>query len=293
MESSVAHCEVRCDLTTVQEALRFMYTGQCDISENTLYDLIQLAMDWGIDDLYHEILHRIKQHLSVNNVISLHQFAADYNCTELKRITTYYIRGHFSELCYKLSCLSQNVFATLLNCDVIHINSEEDIFNSVINWIDCHEAGDSSEALVRQIRFHNLSREFLEQIVQPHPRMRDYGEDIEHALENQVQRTHHPNYRPEPWKRKRYWKKPGDNFFVTIDNSEQVLISYNLPHWFPIMDAPNWFTDSFCIVCSHQSGLVITGPDYENDIQHTAVLDVIKQKITRYANILQSRRHLS
>ena len=123
--------------TTIAEVLRFMYTGEVNMSSSNAQDLIVVSDYLIIPRLKTTAAEFIGKSVNASNCSTMESFAFQYNCDALSQAVLNYKCEHF------LSYVKSNDFMHLdvdkvkeLAClDDLHITKEEEVYEAVIEWV--------------------------------------------------------------------------------------------------------------------------------------------------------------
>ncbi|EGD78075.1 hypothetical protein PTSG_08954 [Salpingoeca rosetta] len=115
--------------------LEFIYTNRCQLTQNTVVDVLASAIEYGLDGLAQCCSDFIKAHLTVDTACSAMQAAIAYNQTDLRDTCMRFVEDntravfksrHFVEM-------SADTFAFILQSDNLQID-EVDVLASVKEW---------------------------------------------------------------------------------------------------------------------------------------------------------------
>ena len=123
--------------STIAEVLRFMYTGEVNMSSSNAQDLIVVSDYLIIPRLKTTAAEFIGKSINASNCSAMESFAFQYNCDALSQAVLNYKCEHF------LTYVKSNDFMHLdvekvkeLAClDDLHITKEEEVYEAVIEWV--------------------------------------------------------------------------------------------------------------------------------------------------------------
>ena len=115
----------------------------------------------------------MSNNITTENAVTFYSFIV--NRTELCDTTKFrsFLCKNFSEL-YELGHLKElslSNFCTLTTDDNINVETEDVIFSAAMEIINKHTSEADIDRCVGSIRFHQMSANFLLDVVQPHPMM--------------------------------------------------------------------------------------------------------------------------
>lgn len=148
---------VRLDMLTetfMEDILQFIYTGSVQITAAEKAEDLVMAADYLCLPLLKTFAGKfLEERLSTSNCVSTYYFAENYLCEDLVAKTAEFIHANF------VAVANENEFLRLsseevekwISSDKIVLNSEEDVFEIIIKWIEQDRNG-------RKINFANLFR---------------------------------------------------------------------------------------------------------------------------------------
>ena len=153
----------------MEDVLKFIYTGNVEVTQENSEDLIAVANYFLIPGLKTVAGRFLERQMSKSNCISTFYFAEIYQCDELITNTTKFIHANFAsvaELGEFLNLEAEEV-ERWISSDEISVAVEADVFKIVLKWIEQNksERKASFEQLFRRVRLVFLSRDFLNDVV--------------------------------------------------------------------------------------------------------------------------------
>ena len=151
----------------LSDILEFIYTGRVQIpgGENCTRDLIAMA-DYLVLPHLKTIAEKVLvDKLNVSNSVSAYYFADSYQCEDLFSISMSLIFTNFSSVANTKDFLSLSCkeVKRWISSDEIYVDSEEDVFNIILAWID-HDNEERKKYfadLFCEVRLVYLSLDFL------------------------------------------------------------------------------------------------------------------------------------
>lgn len=119
----------------------FSYTGEIDINDNNVDDVVAAATMLQFDDVEDMCEDFLLDQLAETNCLGLWQLGAQYELQSLKKIALEMVLHNFDvivkiEEFYNLKLMGLQM---LLANDDVFVFSEEDIFNAVVQWVQYDE----------------------------------------------------------------------------------------------------------------------------------------------------------
>ena len=160
-------------LSVLNTAVAFMYNIDYNIEDDNVIELLKLSVKWQLDSLSKECSQYMSDNITIENAVMFFSFivSSDEFCDSTK--FRKFISEHFRELYEQgyLKELSLWNFCTLLADDNIYVETDDVIFSAAMEIINKHTSEADIDRCVGLIRFHQMSANFLLDVVQPHPVM--------------------------------------------------------------------------------------------------------------------------
>ena len=160
-------------LSVLNTAVAFMYNIDYNIEYDNVVELLKLSVTWQLDSLSKECSQYMSNNITIENAVMFYSFIV--NNAEFCDPTKFrkFISEHFRELYEQgyLKELSMNNFCTLLADDNINVETEFVVFSAAMEIINKHTSEADISRCVGLRRFHQMSANFLLDVVQPHPMM--------------------------------------------------------------------------------------------------------------------------
>ena len=151
--------------TVMEDALKYLYTGNVTVVEERAHNLIATANYLLLPSLKTMAGNVLKEAVSTENCLVNYYFAEKYECEELKEKCREVINSNFSVVFETEDFLNldvKQVMEWVLSDDVI-VNAEEDIFQGIVKWVSHNrsEREDYFLELLSQVRMTSVSQDFL------------------------------------------------------------------------------------------------------------------------------------
>ena len=179
-------------LSVLNTAVAFIYNSDYNIEDDNVIELFKLSVKWQLDSLSKECSQYMSNNITIENAVMFYSFIV--NSAEVCDSAKFrsFLCVNFSELYEQgyLKKLSLNNFCTLL-ADDINVETEDVVFSAAMEIINKHTSEADIDRCVGLIRFHQMSANFLLDVVQPHPvmltpeRCRLVREALRYQLTNQ------------------------------------------------------------------------------------------------------------
>ena len=166
-------CEVRLEgfKSSVMEALlNFIYTGEVEITQENVKELVFSGDYLLIDDLKRKGSVFLQGTLSPFNCLSIREFSEKYDCQELLYKSENFILQNFvavsksEEFLY----LELSDIEKLISLDDLVIESEEQVYEAVLSWVKHDEANRKKgfPHLLSKVRIGCISKYYLAEHVE-------------------------------------------------------------------------------------------------------------------------------
>ena len=151
--------------TVMEDALKYLYTGNVTVVEERAHNLIATANFLLLPSLKTMTGNVLKETVSTENCVFNYYFADKYECVELKEKCREVINTNFSVVMKTEDFLKldqKQVMEWVSNDDVI-VNAEEDIFKGIVKWASHNMSGreENLPELLHQVRLPFVSHDFL------------------------------------------------------------------------------------------------------------------------------------
>ena len=151
--------------TVMEDALKYLYTGNVTVVEERAHNLIATANFLLLPSLKTMAGNVLRETVSTENCVVNYYFADKYECVELKEKCREVINTNFSVVMETEDFLKldqKQVMEWVSNDDVI-VNAEEDIFKGIVKWVSHNRSGreENLPELLHQVRLPFVSHDFL------------------------------------------------------------------------------------------------------------------------------------
>lgn len=163
-----------------QEFINFLYADDCDVTTGNAYQLLQLAIDHGINELAKKCQHLL---LLYTNPLTLLEFCFEKSWIDLEQQTLSSISNNFSEIISspKFLTIKPEILKLILKVDTVDNSfNEYDLFDVVMKWTRCvcdtnneHDNGLIKrrilDNLLQLIRFPSMTYEMFGKCIDREP----------------------------------------------------------------------------------------------------------------------------
>ena len=163
--------------TIMDGVLEYMYTGFVDVSAENVPELFAQADYFILPSLTSFLSNFIIQTLSLSNCVKAYYLACKYQCERLMKETRGFILSNFvavakTEDFLNLSCEQVEEW---ISSDEVVVDVEEKVFEVVLRWAERDESRKQNDFrdLFRHLRCGYVSRDYLFEVLLPHPLVRE------------------------------------------------------------------------------------------------------------------------
>ena len=160
-------------LNVLNTAVAFMYNSDYNITGSNVIELLKLSVKWQLDPLSKECSQYMSNNITLEKAVKYYSFIV--NSSEFWDSTKFkcFLSEHFSELFEQgyLKKLSLSSFCTFIADDNLSVKAEDEVFSAAMQIINKQTSEADIDKCVGLIRFHQMSANFLLDVVQPHPVM--------------------------------------------------------------------------------------------------------------------------
>ncbi|KAK3101658.1 hypothetical protein FSP39_005276 [Pinctada imbricata] len=153
--------------------LDFVYTETVNVSVENVQELLPAACLLQLNGVKNACCSFLEKQLDSSNCLGIKVFAEQHSCDNLWAVAESYGLKHFDEV------ISQEEFKTLpieqveslIKSDEIQVNSEEPVYDAVINWVkyDPEKREDLLPRLLEFVRLPLLTARFITDVVDEEP----------------------------------------------------------------------------------------------------------------------------
>ncbi|XP_078371894.1 kelch-like protein 11 [Oculina patagonica] len=161
----------------MEEVLEYLYTGHVDINERNAFDLLQIADFLVVPSLKELACEFVSSELSPSNCINAYYTAVKYQCYALQKRARDFIFANFIDVTHSDDFLNLSVTQVeeWISSDDITVKAEEGVFQVIVKWMERDESKklQSFYELFRHVRVVYVSRNFVFNVILPHPLVKD------------------------------------------------------------------------------------------------------------------------
>ena len=155
---------------TVEQLLRFVYTGEVEINDENVKDLLFAGDYLLIDSLKEQGSCYLENNLGPANCLTARSFAETYGCEELLRKSKTFILENFEAVSKEEEFMGLSVeqLKSLISRDDVSVSTEEIVYEAAISWIK-HNPGERRQftaELLKHVRFGCVSKYYLAEHVE-------------------------------------------------------------------------------------------------------------------------------
>lgn len=152
-----------------QTILDFIYTGQVDVNESNVQQLLPASQMLQVDDIEVICCEFLKHELDSSNCVGIYLFSDAHSCSTLSKSALDFIHRNFVEVSKQdeFLQLSKSALLQLLESEELKIETEEQVFEAAMRWV-LHDLSRGREALgqiLERIRLPLISPKFLENYI--------------------------------------------------------------------------------------------------------------------------------
>ncbi|PVD35896.1 hypothetical protein C0Q70_02865 [Pomacea canaliculata] len=126
----------------LEALVNFAYTGNVAIDKNNAQCLLIAASFLNLHSVRDACCNYFKDRLNVQNCLTLRAFADQYMCVSLVEATNKFIQFNFKQVSdtEEFYALGKQDVVEIISYDELNVNSEEEVFEAVLNWVKFKEA---------------------------------------------------------------------------------------------------------------------------------------------------------
>lgn len=152
--------------------LRYIYTSDINLTENNVQEIFMAANMFQIPSIFTVCVSFLKERLSLGNCLAIFRLGLLLECRELAVAARDYICDHYQVLVRDKDYhhLGPSELAAILISDVLNVESEEVVFESVLRWVT-HDEGDRIKDLpdlLECVRFRLMDLDYFSEKVEKH-----------------------------------------------------------------------------------------------------------------------------
>ncbi|KAJ8386390.1 hypothetical protein AAFF_G00170950 [Aldrovandia affinis] len=122
---------------TMEILLDFVYTETVLVTVENVQELLPAACLLQLKGVKRACCDFLDSQLDPSNCLGIRDFAETHNCLDLMQAAELFSQKHFPEVVQheEFMLLSQEEVEKLVKCDEIQVDSEEPVFEAVLNWV--------------------------------------------------------------------------------------------------------------------------------------------------------------
>ena len=160
----------------LQQLLEYCYTSVISVTTDNVQDLLPAADILQLSWVRQVCCEFMKNQLDSNNCLGICAFANTYSCAELQLAASSYAQQHFLEVLEggEFLELGQTELAELLQSEDLSVQSEEQVYESVIKWVEHDVVARQTQlaSVLKHVRLPLLERSYLVSRVGTEPLIR-------------------------------------------------------------------------------------------------------------------------
>jgi len=160
---------------TFYALLKFIYSGEAEISEENIWKLLSIGSMYDVGGLQDVCINYLSSYMSLNNCLQVYEFADMHSLPFLKEKALDFILNDFEEFSEKEQFLeiSFSLLKQLIQNDSLRVTTEMSVLNAIKKWTSFQpEEGSAEEKnrskyiqdLLLLVRFPFMSQEDLQSV---------------------------------------------------------------------------------------------------------------------------------
>ncbi|XP_066535862.1 kelch-like protein 40b [Hoplias malabaricus] len=191
--------------------LKYLYTSSINVTEQNVQDIFALANMLQIPSIFTVCVSFLQKRLSLSNCLAIFRLGLMLDCPRLAISARNFACERFQLISKDEEFLKLNPseLAAILASDTLNVETEQDVFESLIMWVghDCDKRLDEIPGLVDCVRFRLIPQEYFSKKVEHHEWLRS---NPEIAKKLQLVKDAYVGKLPEVQKSKKSEKKDKD-----------------------------------------------------------------------------------
>ncbi|KAB1258566.1 Kelch-like protein 12 [Camelus dromedarius] len=155
--------------STMEILLDFVYTETVHVTVENVQELLPAACLLQLKGVKQACCEFLESQLDPSNCLGIRDFAETHNCVDLMQAAEVFSQKHFPEVVQheEFILLSQGEVEKLIKCDEIQVDSEEPVFEAVINWVKHakKEREESLPDLLQYVRMPLLTPRYITDVI--------------------------------------------------------------------------------------------------------------------------------
>ena len=154
--------------TTMDQALRFIYTGEALVNASNAQDLLRTADYLIIPSLKAKVSDYLKDTIHASNCLEMESLAIQYGCKSLTEAAAAYKLQNFVSVVEAddFKALNFERIKELVLHDDIIVSKEEEVYKAVVTWVK-HDVSSREKLfpeLLKCLRFFSMSKSGIAEI---------------------------------------------------------------------------------------------------------------------------------
>uniref|UniRef100_A0A8C3TFI3 BTB domain-containing protein n=1 Tax=Chelydra serpentina TaxID=8475 RepID=A0A8C3TFI3_CHESE len=162
--------------STMEILLDFVYTETVHVTVENVQELLPAACLLQLKGVKQACCEFLESQLDPSNCLGIRDFAETHNCVDLMQAAEVFSQKHFPEVVQheEFILLNQEEVEKLIKCDEIQVDSEEPVFEAVINWVkhSKKERENSLPELLQYVRMPLLTPRYITDVIDTEPFIR-------------------------------------------------------------------------------------------------------------------------
>ncbi|XP_036278903.1 kelch-like protein 12 isoform X2 [Pipistrellus kuhlii] len=162
--------------STMEILLDFVYTETVHVTVENVQELLPAACLLQLKGVKQACCEFLESQLDPSNCLGIRDFAETHSCVDLMQAAEVFSQKHFPEVVQheEFILLSQGEVEKLIKCDEIQVDSEEPVFEAVINWVKHakKEREESLPNLLQYVRMPLLTPRYITDVIDAEPFIR-------------------------------------------------------------------------------------------------------------------------
>ncbi|RMB99463.1 hypothetical protein DUI87_24200 [Hirundo rustica rustica] len=162
--------------STMEILLDFVYTETVHVTVENVQELLPAACLLQLKGVKQACCEFLESQLDPSNCLGIRDFAETHNCVDLMQAAEVFSQKHFPEVVQheEFILLNQEEVEKLIKCDEIQVDSEEPVFEAVINWVkhSKKEREASLPELLQYVRMPLLTPRYITDVIDTEPFIR-------------------------------------------------------------------------------------------------------------------------
>ena len=244
--------------SVVEDALKYLYTGNVTIIEERAHNLLATANYLLLPGLKTMVSDFLEERVTTQNCVFNYYFADKYECVELKAKCCEVINSDFSVVMETGDFLNLDVKQVLewVSSDDVIVNAEEDVFSGIVMWVSHNKSEREKHfpELLHQVRLPFVSHDFLLNELVNEELITENPEFCSNFVINAMKSVLNPTGGEASWQPRKCQETHTDGIFVC--GGKKALCYFPLEDdWYKLVDTL-FEHDNPCLV-QHKSKVYI------------------------------------